>query len=104
MRKMTDPRKIRQTAIANQLPYKGARKKIEAWFNIRKIPIDTEIWVYNNYPYGYEAVVGAWERVWIFKYFCTNINGGYLSIKDIQPVQGFLPNGALIVSEIPYSN
>lgn len=84
---------LRQNARANQIQFKPLKKEVEEWFKHRDIPIQTDIWIYPNYPNGWEAVVGAWDRVWIFESY-----KGRFSIKDVQHMQGFKPNGTLIRS------
>lgn len=90
MRRVRD---IIQNARADQLKYKKPRHKVRKWFKARDIPIATEIWIQPEYPNGWEAIVGAWDRIWILK-----SKDGVIWVKDIQPVQGFKPNGTLIVS------
>jgi len=90
MRQIQD---IRNNGKVNQLQYKQPRCDVRKWFKARNIPITTEIWIYLEYPTGWEAILGAWDRVWILK-----CNRGTIYVKDIQHVQGFKPNGALIVS------
>jgi len=90
MRKIRD---IRKKALANQIQYKKPEVEVRTWFYKRNIPIATEIWIYPLYPNGWEAILGAWDRVWILK--CDR---GVIWVKDIQAVQGFNENGTLIVS------
>lgn len=86
-------RNLRKKALADQLKYRKPKKAVEEWFAARDIPIATEIWITPLYPNGWEAVLGAWERVWIMRN-----DRGDIYIKDIQHVVGFNPNGTLIVS------
>jgi hypothetical protein len=90
MRRIQD---IRGNGKTEQLRYKKPRYEVRVWFKARDIPITTEIWIYPEYPDGWEAILGAWDRVWILK-----SDRGVISVKDIQHVQGFNPNGTLIVS------
>lgn len=90
MRKIRD---VRKNALANQLQYKRPQADVRKWFKARDIPIATEIWIYPLYPSGWEAILGAWDRVWILRN-----DRGAIYVKDIQPVQGFHKNGTLIVS------
>ena len=90
MRRIRD---IRKNGKVEQLKYKKPRYEVRKWFKSRNIPILTEIWIYPEYPNGWEAILGAWNRIWILK--CDH---GVISIKDIQHVQGFNPNGPLIIS------
>ena len=86
-------REIRQNARADQLQYKKPRHEVQKWFKARSIPIATEIWIFAEYPGSWEAILGAWDRIWILK--CDR---GTIYVKDIQHVQGFKPNGTLIIS------
>lgn len=90
MRRIRD---IIKNARANQLQYKKPQQEVRDWFEIRDIPIATEIWIQELYPYGWEAILGAWDRIWILK-----SKDGVIWVKDIQCVQGFRPNGTLIIS------
>ena len=90
MRRIRD---TRRNARAEQLRHRQPRFEVRKWFKSRNIPITTEIWIYPEYPNGWEAILGAWDRIWILK--CDR---GTISIKDIQHVQGFNPNGTLIIS------
>lgn len=83
----------RTKALANQMQYLKPQFEVRKWFKKRGIPIATDIWVYPLYPGGWEAVLGAWDRVWIMK--CDR---GAIYVKDIQHVQGFNPNGTLKIS------
>lgn len=88
---MTNPRAL---AKANQRRYHSAQTKIRHWMEDRDIvPIQSEIIIYPEYPDTWEAVVAAWDRVWIFR-----VVRGEIRIRDIQHVRGFRPNGALIFS------
>jgi hypothetical protein len=91
MRRIRD---IRRNARIDQLKYKKPRYEVQKWFKARNILIATEIWIYPEPPNGWEAIIGAWDRIWILKSDC----GGTIRIKDIQHVQGFRPNGTLIIS------
>ena len=84
---------LRKNARANQVQFKPLIKVVEKWFKHRDIPMQTDVWIYPNYPNGWEAVVGAWDRVWIFECY-----KGSFSIIDVQHMQGFKPNGTLIRS------
>jgi hypothetical protein len=90
MRRIRD---VRKNARIEQLRYKQPRYEVRKWFKARNIPIVTEIWIYPEYPNGWEAILGAWNRIWILK-----SDRGMIHIKDIQHVQGFKPNGTLIIS------
>lgn len=90
MRKIRD---VYKNAQINQAQYKHPRKVIRQWFEERDIHIATDIWIHPRYPYGWEAILGAWDRVWVLRVQQNKVN-----IVDIQHVQGFKPNGALIVS------
>jgi len=90
MRRIRD---VRKNARVNQLQYKKPRYEVQKWFKSRNIPIATEIWIQPEYPNGWEAILGAWDRIWILK--CDR---GTIYVKDIQHVQGFRPNGTLIIS------
>jgi len=83
-------RTLRQQARANQLQFRSQIQAVEMWFESRDIPISTDVWIYPDYPDGYHAVCGAWDRVWIFEFY-----RGWLQIYDVQKVQGFNPNGTL---------
>lgn len=85
----------RSLAWSNQLQYGLPRALVASWLDLRGIQKQSDIWIRPLYPSGYEAVVAAWNRVWIFRY---NIRTKELVIKDIQHVQGFYPNGMLIIS------
>jgi hypothetical protein len=90
MRKIQD---LISNARANQLQYyRGPRHEVQKWFKSRDISIATDIWILDDYN-GWEAIVGAWDRIWILK-----SKNGVIWIKDIQPVQGFKPNGMMIIS------
>lgn len=89
MRKIQD---LISNARANQLQYRRPRQEVRKWFQTRDILIATDIWIYDNCN-GWEAIVGAWDRIWILK-----SKDGVIWIKDIQHVQGFKPNGTIIVS------
>ncbi len=90
MRRIRD---VRKNASVDQLRYKKLRYEVRVWFKARNIPIATEIWILPEYPNGWEAVLGAWDRIWILK-----SKDGVIWVKDIQHVQGFKPNGTLIIS------
>lgn len=90
MRKIRD---IKTNASADLLRYKKPRHEVRKWFHTRNIPIATEIWIFPEYPEGWEAVLGAWDRIWILKSI-----RGTIYVKDIQHVQGFKLNGTLIIS------
>lgn len=90
MRKIRD---VYSKAQADQLQYKHPRKVIRSWFKKRDILIATDIWIHPRYPYGWDAILGAWDRVWILRVHQNNI-----TVVDIQHVQGFRRNGTLIVS------
>lgn len=90
MRRIRDVRKNGKT---EQLKHKQPRYEVRKWFKSRNIPITTEIWIYPEYPNGWEAILGAWDRIWILKY-----DRGTIYVKDIQHVQGFKPNGTLVIS------
>ena len=90
---MRQIRDVRKNARVNQLQYEKPRHEVRKWFEARDIPIATEIWIYPEYSSNWEAILGAWDRTWILK--CDR---GTIYIKDIQHVQGFKPNGALIIS------
>ncbi len=90
MRRIRD---VRKNGRIEQLRHRQPRNIVRKWFKSRNIPIVTEIWIYPEYPHGWEAILGAWDRIWILKY-----DRGTIHIKDIQHVQGFKPNGTLIIS------
>ena len=90
MRKIRD---VYTNAQIDQTQYQQPKKVIRQWFDERDIPITTDIWIHPRYPYGWEAVLGAWDRVWILRVHQNNV-----TIIDIQHVQGFRRNGTLIVS------
>ncbi len=90
MRRIQD---LMKNAIIDQLKYKKPQHEVRKWFKARDIPIVTEIWIQPLYPNGWEATLAAWDRIWILK-----SKNGVIWVKDIQPVQGFKPNGTLIIS------
>lgn len=90
MRRIKNPRK---NALVNQMQFRKPQAQVRKWFEERDIPIVSEIWIYPIYPFGWDAVLAAWDRVWIL-----NCDRGKIVVKDIQPVQGFRPNGTLITS------
>lgn len=90
MRKIRD---VYKNVQINQAQYEQPKEVIRQWFAERDIHIATDIWIHPRYPYGWEAILGAWDRVWIIRVHKNNI-----TIVDIQHVQGFWRNGALIVS------
>lgn len=90
MRKIRD---VYKNAQADRMQYKVPQFQVRKWFHQRKILIATDIWIYPDYPDGWEAILGAWDRVWILKSI-----KGVIWVKDIQPNRGFNPNGTLIVS------
>jgi hypothetical protein len=92
--KMRRIRDVRKNGKVDQLQYKKPQCEVRKWFKARNIPIATEIWIYPEPPSGWEAILGAWDRVWILK--CDR--SGTIYVKDIQHVQGFNLNGTLIVS------
>ncbi len=89
MRRIRD---IRANGKTDLLQYKKPQFEVRKWFKARDIPIATEIWIYPEHN-GWEAILGAWDRIWILK--CDR---GTIYVKDIQHVQGFKPNGTLIIS------
>lgn len=95
-RKVKNPN-LRAKAI-HQLQYKKSIQEIKRWMRNRDIgPLQSDVWIYPNYPYGYEAAVCAWNRVWLFRRF-----GTHFYIDDIQPLQGFRPNGTIIFKKPGY--
>ena len=86
-------RELIRNAKANQLQYETPRDEVRKWFKARDIPIATEIWIHTEYPDVWEATLGAWDRIWILK----SVRGA-IFVKDIQHIQGFKPNGTIIVS------
>lgn len=90
MRKIRD---VKRNAQINQSRYEQPKQVIWEWFNTAGIRIDTDIWIHPRYPYGWDAVLGAWDRVWVIR-----VHKNQVTITDIQHVQGFKRNGTLIVS------
>ena len=90
MRKIRD---VYKNAQINQAQYPHPKKVIREWFEKADIYIATDIWIHPRYPYGWDAVLGAWDRVWILRVHKNNV-----TVVEIQHVQGFRPNGMLIVS------
>lgn len=92
MNQIIPQRILVNVAKANQYKYKKPKKEIENWLNNRDIELQSDIFIYPEYPTGWIGVVAAWNRVWIFK---KQINKP-LIIKDIQWFKGFNKNGSLI--------
>lgn len=65
------------------------------WFSDRDIELATDIWITPFFPSGWEAVVGAWDRVWILEG-----RNNLVWIKDIQHMQGFTKAGSPRTSNV----
>lgn len=77
---------------AEQLKYRRIRNLIERELEICHITPMTDIWVYPQYPFGWEAVLGAEpDRVYIFKGRKSKIFD-----LDVRPIKGIRKNGSLI--------
>lgn len=83
-----DPRRL---ARANQLLYRHPADEVRAFFERAEIPLASDIWIYPNYPHGYYAVCGAYDRVWVFEKYRNR-----LVIASIQPIRGFNMDGSFI--------
>jgi len=94
MNQLMPQKTLVNVARANQYKYGKPRKMIEDWLKSRDIDIQSEIFIYPEYPDGWIGVVAAWERIWIFK----KVLEDQLIILDIQHYKGFNANGSLIFS------
>lgn len=88
---------IRRRAKARQLKFRKYKKYVETWFKIRDIPLQSDIWIYPDYPFAMEAVVCAFDRVWIMRSYYPHRTHD-LFVKDVQHVKGFRLNGTIIFS------
>lgn len=101
------PQNIRQVAMTNQMMFKRPRQIIKEWLEKRNIgPLQSEIVIYpeySKYHTGWQAAVIVWNRVWLFggEYYSRSGTTKFkIFIDDIQPVQGFRLNGAIIFDPI----
>ena len=88
---------LHRIARANQLKFRQPRRKIEQWLLERDIgPIQSDIWIYTEYPWGWVGVVAAWNRLWIFR-----DHRGNFMVVDVQHIQGLNKNGTLKFEWVP---
>lgn len=86
-------KELRKRALANQFQYKRIQEKIEIFCKERRIKIQTEIWIYFNYPDGWKGVLGCFDD-YVLIFVITPRQLVY--IEDMKPLLGIRLNGTLI--------